>query len=129
MTQPFIDVDNISDKTIDLVRLIQRQRLDLSDEKSLQAQLADVFSSNGIEFEREKVLSPRDIPDFMVSGGIVIECKLRGARKMDVYKQLCRYAEHASVRSLVLASNLSLGLPPEINGKPVFCASFSKGWL
>lgn len=113
----------------ELVRLIQRHRFDLSNEKSMQAQLAEVLEANHIEFVREKPLSERDTPDFIVAGGIVIECKMRSARKMDVYRQLCRYAEHKEVAVLVLATNLSMGLPSEIGGKPAFFASLSRGWL
>ena len=120
--------DNIR-KAIDLVRLIQRHRFDLSNEKSMQAQLAEVMTENKIEFEREKPLNQRDIPDFMVSGGIAIECKMRGARKMDVFNQLRRYAGHDDVKVLILATNLSMGLPAEIGGKPSFFASLSRGWM
>jgi hypothetical protein len=42
---------------------------------------------------------------------------------------LCRYAEHPEVKALILASNVSMGLPEEINGKPVFAASLSAGWI
>jgi len=109
--------------------LIQGHRFDLSTEKRLQADLADALERAGIPFEREKHLSDQDIPDFLVDGGVVIECKMRGARKIAIYRQLCRYAEHAEVRAIVMASNVSMGLPPEINGKPVFAAALSRGWL
>lgn len=112
-----------------LVALIQRHRFDLSSEKRLQEQLEEVLVANGYAFEREKRLSAMDIPDFVVSGGIVVECKLRGARKMDIYRQLCRYATHAEVTSLILASNIAMGLPPDIQGKPLYAASTSRGWL
>ncbi len=118
-----------TDIAIALVRLIQRQRFDLSTEKNMQYQMTQVLVANNIEFEREKSLSKRDIPDFLVAGGIVIECKLRGARRMDVYKQLCRYAEHEQVSVLILASNLTMGIQPELNNKPVFFASCSRGYL
>lgn len=114
---------------IAVVRLLQRHRFDLSAEKKLQADVESALTATGIVFEREKVLSPRDIPDFLVAGGVVIECKMRGARKMDVWKQLCRYAEHDSVTALILAANFTMGLPAEIEGKPLFAASLSRGWL
>lgn len=114
----------------DLIRLLRRGRFDLSTEKHLQAGVEQVLSAEGVRFEREKGLSDRDIPDFLVSGGIVIECKLhKKARKMEVYRQLCRYAEHADVTAIILASNISMGLPTDINGKPTFVASLSHGWL
>lgn len=113
----------------DLVRLIQSCRFDLSTEKHLQADVESALRDAGIPFEREKALSVRDIPDFMV-GGVVIECKMRNkARKMAIFQQLSRYAEHADVESIILASNLVMGLPAEINGKPLYAASLSKGWL
>jgi hypothetical protein len=115
---------------VDVVRLLQRAQLDLSSEKHLQECIASLLESVGIAFEREIRLSDRDIPDFLLAGGIAIECKMRNkARKVAVYKQLCRYAEHEAVKVLVLASNMSIGLPPEINGKPVYVASLSHGWL
>jgi hypothetical protein len=113
-----------------IVRILQRHRFDLSTEKRLQADIESVLAEAGIPFEREKRLSDADIPDFLITGGIVIECKIRNkARKMDVYKQLVRYAKHECVTSLVLAANLSMGLPAEINGKPVYAASLSRGWI
>lgn len=116
-------------RVVAIVRLIQRHRFDLSTEKHVQAQVAEMLTAEQIAFEREKRLSALDIPDFLVAEGIVIECKMRGARKMDIYKQLRRYATYTEVTALILVSNLAMGLPPEINGKPVYAASLSRGWI
>lgn len=114
----------------DIVRLIRRLRLDLSSEKHLQQGMATAFEAHGLLFEREKRLSPADIPDFFLPGGITIECKMnKKARKMDIYRQLERYAKHAEVTAIILASNLVMGLPETINSKPIYCASLSAGWL
>lgn len=114
----------------ELVRMLERQRLDLSSEKHLQEGIEQDFLSQGIVFEREKRLSARDIPDFLVDGGVVIECKLRNkARKIEVFKQLTRYAEYPEVTAIILAANFTMGLPPDIKSKPVYVASLSKGWL
>lgn len=115
-----------SAKTV--VELIQATRLDLSDEKRTQLNLADALKQAGIGFEREVRLSPADIVDFMVSG-VAIEVKLKGSRKMDVYRQLVRYAEHDSVKAIVLATNLTMGLPAELDGKPVYFVSLARAWL
>jgi len=113
-----------------VVRLLQRCRLDLSSEKHLQEGIERALKDSGIAFEREKRLSPQDIPDFLVEGGIAIECKMRNkARKIAIYQQLSRYAAYPEVSAIVLAANLSMGLPAEINGKPVYKASLSAGWL
>ena len=111
-----------------IASLIHGHRIDLSSEKRVQEAIEGILTTAGIVFEREKKLSVTDIPDFVVEN-IVIECKVRGARKMDVYRQLCRYAEHDSVHVLMLVSNISMGMPPEINGKPVYCVSLSRGWM
>lgn len=61
---------------------------------------------------------------------MVIECKMRNkSKKMDIFKQLTRYATYPEVTSIILASNVSMGLPPEIDGKPLYAASLSHGWI
>jgi hypothetical protein len=115
---------------IELVRFLQRRRFDLSSEKHLQEEIAQAFDADGIAYEREHRLSARDIPDFIVGDGIAVECKMRNkSSKTAIYKQLERYSGHDQVRSIVLASNVSMGLPSEINGKPLYAASLSAGWL
>lgn len=114
----------------DVIRLVQRSRLDLSSEKHLQEGVAEVFQAAGIVYAREKRLSPKDIPDFLIAGGVVVECKMRNkAKKMDIFRQLARYATYPEVTAIILASNVSMGLPPEIYGKPLYAASLSHGWL
>jgi hypothetical protein len=113
-----------------VVRLLQQCRFDLSTEKRLQADIEETLADAGIGFEREKPLSEADIPDFFVEGGIVVECKMRNkAKKVAIYEQLCRYAKHPTVTALILASNVSMGLPSEVNGKPLYSASLSRGWI
>lgn len=113
----------------DIVRLVQSRRLSLSDEKATQADLECALTEAGIPFEREKRLSAADIVDFLVDGRIAVECKLRGNQKMAVFKQLRRYAGLATVQELVLVTNLSMGLPPAIEGKPAYYASLGRAWL
>jgi len=121
-------IDNVS--AADIVRFLQKCRLDLSTEKHLQMGIEQALQATGLPFEREKRLSDRDIPDFFVKGGIAIECKMRNkARKIDIFKQISRYAAYPEVTAIVLASNASMGLPAEINGKPVYAASLSRGWM
>lgn len=90
--------------------------------------MQELLQRAGIEFIREPRLSARDIPDFMI-GGIALEVKLKGARKKDVFRQLCRYAEHENVTAVVLVSNITMGLPPEINGKSIYFIALGKAWL
>lgn len=113
----------------EIVSLIRRHRFDLSNEKATQVQLANIFQKYGVAFEREKRLTDKDIVDFFVHGGIAVEVKLHGAKKMSVYRQLKRYAAHHNVGALVLVTNLSMGLPHEIDGKPAYYASLGEAWL
>ena len=112
-----------------IVQIIESLRLDLSDEKRLQSDLETALRKAGLSFAREQALSARDIPDFLLQDGIVIECKLRPAQKMAVFRQLDRYAHHPEVRGIVLATNLSMTLPETIREKPAVMASLGKGWL
>jgi len=111
-----------------LVGLVRTAKIDLSTEKRAQADVEQILTQAGIAFEREVRLSESDIVDFMVEG-IAIELKLRGARKKEVYRQLCRYACQPRVGSLLLASNLSMGLPAQIEGKDAYFVKLGEGWL
>ena len=111
-----------------LIGLIRSARIDLSSEKRAQADIAVILERAGIAFQREVRLSAEDIVDFM-SDGVALEVKLKGARKKGVYRQLCRYAKHPSVQSIVLASSESMGLPKQIDGKDAYFLKLGEGWL
>lgn len=111
-----------------ILGLLRAAKIDLSNEKRAQDDIAQVFTSSGIPFKREVRLSAADVVDFL-SDGFAIEVKLHGARKKAVYRQLCRYAKHPSVTALVLASSLSMGLPAQIEGKDAYFVKLGEGWL
>lgn len=111
-----------------IVDLIRSARLDLSTEKRAQADLEKVLTEAGVTFEREVRLSDSDIADFLI-GDIAVELKLRKSGKKAIYRQLCRYALHQRVGVLVLASNLSMGLPAQIEGKDTYFVRLGEGWL
>jgi hypothetical protein len=111
-----------------VIDLIRAARIDLSNEKSAQADVEQLLTQAGIAFEREVRLTEEDIVDFLVQD-VGIELKLRGARKKEVYRQLCRYARHPRVGSLLLASNLSMGLPAQIEGKDAYFVKLGEAWL
>jgi hypothetical protein len=113
---------------VQVVNLIRSAAIDLSNEKRAQADVEQVFTQAGIDFQREVHLTPADIVDFMV-GGIAVEVKLQGARKKEVYRQLRRYAQHPSVTAVILASNLSMGLPAQIEGKDAYFVKLGEAWL
>jgi hypothetical protein len=111
----------------EIIRFIESRRWPISDEKALQAMMAKQFAAAGVAVRREMRLSDQDIVDFMVDH-VAIEVKIKGQRR-EHYRQCERYCMHDQVHALVLATAKMMGLPPTINGKPVFTASLSRGWL
>ena len=102
-------------------------RFPLKNEKELQSALSDRFTSVGLEHQREVGLSSSDIVDFMF-GDIAAEVKTQGS-KIAIYRQLERYAQHDRVAAIVLISNVPMGLPASINGKPAYLFNLSRAWL
>lgn len=122
--------NDLSTTVSQAICVLKSRRFALSTEKHLQLDIEQVFAESGIRFEREKQLSPGDIPDFIIEQGVIVECKIKGkSTKMNIYRQLCRYAQHGAVKALILVSNISMGMPEEINGKPVYVVSLSAGWM
>jgi hypothetical protein len=87
------------------------------DEKELQDKIEEIFKNEKVKYEREYRLSNKDIPDFMVDGCIAAEVKIAGG--MDIHRQLLRYAQHQSVKELLLISTKDIMLPPQLNNKDV----------
>jgi hypothetical protein len=111
-----------------LAHEIGRLRVSLTDEKTTQAEIARALDALRWGYQREVSLSPGDRPDFLTAEGIAIEVKLR-ARKMEVWRQLLRYAAHDRVRGILLASNTAMGLPYNAGGKPLGFVSLGRAWL
>lgn len=109
----------------ELTTYLRRQRYAFGSEAMLQLAIAGVLERSGLEFEREVRLGPADRIDFLVSGSIGIEAKVRYPRR-SIYRQLTRYAEHDRITALVLMTATSLGLPPSLNGKPLFYVSIGR---
>lgn len=110
-----------------ITTLLRSLRCDLSDEKRTQEDIAFALTANGMAFTREASLSSHERVDFLI-GGLALEIKLRSA-KMGVYRQLQRYAKHEAVKAVMLASNMAMGLPAEIEGKPAYFVSLGAAWI
>ncbi|MGJ4888924.1 hypothetical protein ACQR1Y_12060 [Bradyrhizobium sp. HKCCYLRH3099] len=126
---------DLGPRLIEIVNLIEVHRLPLQDEKATQAELARVLDGADELHQREVRLSAADIVDFMLplvadqyAGGIAIELKIKGQRRA-IYRQLERYCAHEDVAALILATNVPMGLPDQINGKPVMLARLGRAWL
>ena len=73
------------------------------DELRLQDGLARVLLTEGIPFEREHRLSPKQRVDFFVDGRIALEVKIEGGLAA-ITSQLFGYATCEAVESLILVS-------------------------
>lgn len=122
-----------------IVDIFGRYRLPLSDEKDLQAKIAEMLALEKVPFVREVRLDGegRDIVDFMVGPGATlqpleaacaIEVKIGGSRRA-IFRQIERYCEHPSVAEIVLATNVPMSLPFEVKGKRTAIAHLGRSWL
>lgn len=111
----------------DIMQVLSRCRLPLTDEKKLQAAIACEFDQAGLDYGREHRLSERDVIDFRL-GAIGLEVKIKGSKRA-IYKQMERYAEHEALKELILVSNVPMGFPSSLKGKPVYILNLAKAWL
>lgn len=116
-------------KVEDLVRMIRKKRFaNLQEEKPLQQEVAELLTSNNVTFEREFRHDAENIFDFLVDG-IVIEIKIKGQQKRGIYYQLERYSKLETCHSIILLTNIAMGFPSELNGKPCYIINLGKAWL
>lgn len=111
----------------ELVRFIESRRWPLSSETQLQEMFANELRAAGHAVAREVRLSPEERIDAVV-GSIGVEIKIKGQPRA-IYRQCERYCMFDRLDSLVLATSISMGMPHDINGKPVLVASLSRGWV
>ena len=116
-----------SELAFDIATLLRGTRLRISQEKVLQNDIQAALDRAGIDYGREHALSAGDRPGFMC-GGVVIEAKARYAKR-SIFRQLERYALHEEVSDIVLVSGTAMGMPAEINGKPVLVVSIGMSFL
>ena len=113
-----------------IVDILRTARLRASSEAQLQLSIAERLNQfeGDFSYKREVILSPKDRPDFIVDGGIVIEAKTKCARRT-IWRQIARYAEHECVTALILVTGTALGVPPTASGKPIFYVSRGRTFL
>jgi hypothetical protein len=111
----------------EVARFLRRTRMRVGNEAALQQSIEDALAAAGLAYLREHRLGPADRIDFLV-GGVGIEAKARYAKRA-IYRQLERYAAHDVIASLILVTGTAMGLPAEINGKPVYIVSTGRAAL
>jgi hypothetical protein len=111
----------------DIFNLLGKQRFMLDNEKAVQRGIEDIFIAANIPYDREFMLDKHSIPDFMLNG-ICVEVKIKGSKR-EIFKQLERYSLSELVTHIILVTNVSMGLPSDINGKPAYLLNLSRAWL
>lgn len=116
-----------ADPIAQILDALRPARFPLSGEKPLQAAIGAQLLTHGFDARREVTLAPGDIVDFMVDG-IAIEVKIKGGKR-NILRQCERYAAHPSVSALVLVTNVAMGFPTTLNGKPTAVLNLGRAWL
>lgn len=107
------------DKLLALHALLGRFRFNYSSEDDLQRGIQAVLLKENYAFEREMRLDDQSRLDFLVDGEIAIETKIGGSAAQ-LMRQVSRYAQHESVKSILVVTNrASHMLPQSFNGKPI----------
>ena len=75
-------------------------------EIQLHEGIASVLDAEGIAYEREVVLDPKNRLDFLVVGAVAIEVKVGGSLSQAL-GQVNRYCAHGRVGGVLLASTLT----------------------
>lgn len=98
-------------------------------ESDIHAAIAAELDRQGIHFEHEHTLDPRNRVDFLCAGGMAIEVKKGKPTSSALEAQAARYAEFDAVTSLFLVVERCVFEPPsEVNGKPVHYVALAKNW-
>lgn len=114
----------------EIIRALRTQRFGVQDEKQLQAEIAWFLIGRfpKISVEREYHFDADNIVDFLLDGSIGVEVKIKGAKR-SIFRQCERYCQFDAVKIFILITNLSMGFPQEINGKPCYVVKLGHAWL
>lgn len=112
-----------------VVKALKRIRTQIViDEYKLHQLIDKELVKEGISFNNEFLLGPRNRIDFLTVSGVGIEAKKGKPNELQVMSQLTRYAAFEQVTGLILVIERYMDLPEEINGKPVISIGLRKLW-
>lgn len=100
---------------------LENKRFRFTSEDDLQQGIEIALTQALIPFEREKVLSSRDRPDFVVDQQIAVEIKIKGTLAQAL-RQINRYAQHTHIVAILLVGTPAWlrNVPPTVGGKPIY---------
>lgn len=113
--------DTVQGVSLDTLKdTLSKFKYQFGSEVILQDGIETALLRNGVYFKRERSISKKDRPDFMLPNGIAIEVKIAGTRSQFL-RQASRYLENSNVDSLLLVGTpywIST-IPSEMHGKPL----------
>lgn len=121
----------------EIVALLSKGRFDLCAETAIQGEMERVLVATygAAAVSREHRLGPGDRPDFLIDGRIVIEVKGMRHRGPAVLRQIERYAAHAQVEWIIVATARAMRLPKAFAWRstdrrvPVTTINLGRAWL
>jgi hypothetical protein len=112
-----------------LFAILSKHRFSLEKEKETQLEIAALLKNKDIDFTREFILDKESTIDFMFEEqGIGMEVKIKGGKRA-IYRQCERYCSFDKIKTLILVTGRSMGMPKEINNKPIYLINLSAAWL
>jgi hypothetical protein len=111
----------------EIVSLLAKARLPLSDEKILQNEIEKLIKATGYDYGREIKMVIGTI-DFVVGEGVGIEVKI-GGQKRKIWRQIGGYLEDPRIEHLIVAASTPLAFPQHSSGKPITVVSLAGAWL
>lgn len=106
---------------VSVIAALENKRFRFCSEIDLQNGIEQVLKQSGLAYEREKHLTERDRPDFMVGAGLAIEVKIKGTLAQAL-RQISRYTDHQRIDAVLLVGTpyWMRDVPQTINGKPIY---------
>lgn len=126
----FYNVLKIMIHHADIIHALTRQRFSLENEKATQAEIETFLRHRfpGLPIDREFILDPHNVIDFLLDYRIGVEVKIKGSKR-EIFRQCERYCEFDLVKILILITNVSMGFPEEINRRPCYVVKLGQAWL
>lgn len=114
----------------EVIASLRRLRIQpITYESELHDQIAERLRTDGIAYQHEVTLGPRNRIDFMVPPGIGIEVKKGKPTSSDLTAQAERYAAFDQIRAIILVVERNVFWYPEaIDEKPVHYIACNRLW-
>lgn len=110
-----------------IVTVIEARRINMTTEEAAHRAISAALTAAGIEHENEVRLSKGERID-MLAGRVGIEVKVQGQRRA-IYRQLERYVLRPEIDALVLVTGVAFPGSLDVEGRTVFIANLTRGWL